>query len=58
MIRWGEKVHLMLECLRTRSSNRGHNEKMMKDLKGTTDEPNPDYLGGRSPYFWICGNNP
>ena len=54
MIRWGEKVHLMLECLRTRSSDRGHQEKTMQD----SDEPNPDYLGGRSAYFWICGNSP
>ena len=49
----------MLNSLRAQSANRGHQEKMMKDYNGDpTDEPNPDYLNGRSPYFWICGNSP
>ena len=49
----------MLACLRAQSADRGHQEKKMHDGNGNpTDEPNPDYLNGRSAYFWICGNSP
>jgi hypothetical protein len=35
------------------TSDKGLQQKMMKD----SNEPNPDYLGGRSPYFLICGRH-
>ena len=47
----------MLICLRTMSDNRGLQQKMMTKWGKQTDEPNPDYVGERSPYFWICGRH-
>ena len=57
--RWGKPPDQMLVCLRTMSTARGLQQKMMLDWKGNpTDEPNPDYVGERSLYFWICGRTP
>ena len=42
----GEPLDQMLFCLQTMSVDRGLQEKK-----------SPDYVGQRSPYFWICGRD-
>ena len=45
--RWGEPVHLMAICLHQMSLDRG-----------LQNEDSKDYLDGRVPCFWICGEQP
>ena len=56
---WGVPVVLFLKCLKQHSTDRGLESKEGY-YKGKhwgyneDDEPHPEYLGGRSPLYWIC----
>ena len=52
---WGEPIEQFGRCLQRHSADRGL-ESSKGFFNGTEEDPHPLYLGGRSPWYWVCAH--